>query len=106
MKTNVYRIGRIHVMSKLCETCIFRPGNKMDLEPGRVEAMVKATAKTDGCIPCHTTTYGQDKRGEAACRGFFEKHPTAPLQIAQRLRLITWQEPLEKQTGEKSNDRH
>ena len=89
------RAGRVHVMSRLCDSCIFRPG-RFELRPGRLEGLVQAACEADSCIPCHETTYGADPRGEAVCRGFYERHRTAPLQIAERLGLITFQSPLPK----------
>lgn len=90
-KRGVYRDGRVHVVKRMCDTCIFRPGNLMRLEPGRVEGLVAATVRADSCIPCHETTHGQGP-GEAVCRGFFEKHATGPLQIADRLALMVFDE--------------
>jgi hypothetical protein len=28
--------------------------------------------------------------GNSVCRGFFDRHKTTPLQIAERLRFVTW----------------
>jgi hypothetical protein len=43
---NVYRNRQVHVLAEQCATCIFRPGNLMELCPGRVRGMVaEATAK-------------------------------------------------------------
>ena len=85
-KTNVYRNGLVHVMKRQCDTCIFRPGNLMHLEPGRVEQMVEE-ATPDGCIPCHKTTHGA-KEQEAVCRGFYDKHRTWVLQLARQMNII------------------
>jgi hypothetical protein len=92
-RTNVYRAGKVHVMAQLCDTCIFRPGNLMSLESGRVEHMVKTCIRNEGVIPCHKTTHGSDPRGEAICRGFFEKHKAdiSVLQMAERMNCIKWQ---------------
>ena len=87
----VYRNGKVHVMKHMCASCIFRPGNLMRLEDGRVNQMVKDATKAQSCIPCHQTTFGQAK-GNAVCRGFFEQHPTASLQVAQRLGFVIYQE--------------
>lgn len=88
-KQPVYRGGRIHVCARMCDTCIFRPGNLMHLDPGRVEAMVEGAIEADSCIPCHSTLEG----AEAVCFGFFTQHPTTPLQIAERIGLITFVTP-------------
>lgn len=86
MMADVYRDGVIHVQARMCKTCIFRPGNLMHLDPGRVEAMVEdEECGDDGCIPCHQHLDGP---GQAVCRGFFDKHRNTPLQVAQRLGFI------------------
>jgi hypothetical protein len=89
-KTDVYRNGRIHVRRKLCDTCIFRPGNLMDLQPGRVEQMTREASENDGCIPCHKTTHKGG--GEAVCRGFFNLNSSMPLRLAVAFNKITFQD--------------
>lgn len=83
----VYADGFVHVMAKQCKTCVFRPGNRMDLEPGRLEQMIRDATAAESCIPCHKTTYDHHPQ-EAVCRGFFLRHKTQPLQVAERLGLI------------------
>lgn len=79
-----FREGKVHIMAQRCPTCIFRPGNLMDLEPGRVADMVREAKRRDSAIICHETLGGY----KALCRGFFDKHYTTPLQIADRLGYI------------------
>lgn len=73
-------------MSSKCDTCIFRPGNLMRLEEGRVEQMVRDSIKGQGAIPCHKTLSGD----RAVCRGFFDvhKHDVQGLQVAERLGMV------------------
>jgi len=85
--SDVFRDGEVHVLERMCKTCIFRPGNLMDLEEGRVEDMVEQATADESCIPCHSTL---DKEHQACCRGFFDRHPTAPLQIAHRLGMVAY----------------
>lgn len=85
-----FRDGKVHVCKTMCDTCIFRPGNVMSLEAGRVEQMVKTSTKRQSAIICHSTTEGL----RAVCHGFFKLHPTQPLQLAERLGVIEWDEPL------------
>jgi hypothetical protein len=80
----------IHVMPSRCETCIFRAGNLMHLQRGRVRDMVDEVKRTDGCIPCHKTLAGEH---QAICRGQFDLHPTQPIQVAQRLGLVRFEDP-------------
>ena len=87
--TNTFRNGKVHVLSEQCKTCIFRPGNLMQLSRGRVKEMVRLSKKTESYIVCHSTLEGDT----AVCRGFFDRHRTQPLQIAERLGYIEWQEP-------------
>lgn len=85
----VFRAGRVHVLARMCDTCIFRPGNLMELCPERVEDMVQQAIRDESTIVCHSTL---DTK-QACCRGFFDRHKTQPLQIAERLGLVTYQEP-------------
>ncbi len=82
-----YYDGKVHVMAEQCDTCIFRPGNLMDLEPGRVAGMIREARANDSCIPCHETIYGQAPQ-EAVCRGFFDRHATMPLRLAIAMNVI------------------
>lgn len=86
MTRKPFRNGRVHVCSQMCPTCIFRPGNLMNLDPGRRDQMVKQAMRQESAITCHETLDGL----QSVCRGFFERHATAPLQIAARLNLITF----------------
>ena len=81
----VYWDGRVHVQKKMCSTCIFRPGNLMNLVEGRVEGMIEDATAMDGSIPCHQTL---ELEGSAVCHGFFTKHKTQTLQIAERLGVV------------------
>jgi len=88
-KRGPYRNGRVHVLAEKCPTCIFRPGNVMDLRRGRVAQLVREAKRDESCIICHATLDGGRRRA-AVCRGFFDLHPTAPLQIAERLGRIEY----------------
>lgn len=94
---NAYRNGKVHVCREQCSTCIFRPGNQMHLEPGRVADMIADATKNESAIICHSTLCeagaGSGGGGNAVCRGFFDSHPTAPLQIAERMGRIEFVTP-------------
>jgi hypothetical protein len=62
-------------------------GNLMHLEDGRVEGMVRDSGD-DGCIPCHQVLGSEP----SVCRGFFDKHKNAILQIAERLDVVEFTE--------------
>lgn len=75
------------MMAERCDTCIFRPGNRMHLLPGRVRQMVEEVKRKEGCIPCHETLALPE---QAVCRGQFDTLKTQPLQVAERLGVIEW----------------
>ena len=92
MSFRVFRDGRVHVQAEMCPTCIFRPGNLMHLNSGRLRDIVGEARAADSTIVCHATL--GDPARHAACRGFFDLEPrTTPLQVAERLGMIEWQEP-------------
>jgi len=94
MSNGPYYGGMVHVQAQQCSTCIFRPGNLMRLDEGRVEDMVHGAVKNDSCILCHQTLDGK----QAVCRGFFDKHATPSLQIAERLAFIVFVNPSKKES--------
>lgn len=82
--------GYVRVCAEMCPTCIFRPGNVMHLQPGRVRQMVDQAKNSESAIICH---HSLDKRLGAVCRGFYDRYPTQPLQIAQRLGRVKEVDP-------------
>lgn len=81
-----YRNGKVHICSEKCETCIFRPGNRMHLMPGRVKDMVRDSLRKETAIICHSTLDG----AQAVCRGFFDRYETTPLRLAKELKAVTF----------------
>jgi hypothetical protein len=77
--------GRIAVMRTRCPTCIFRPGNLMHLDAGKVDDMVARATANEGTIVCHSTL-GLDR--QAACRGFVDGHATLPLRLGYALGVV------------------
>jgi hypothetical protein len=71
---------RLRVMAKMCSTCIFRPGNLMQL---RVADMLARIRATDSFITCHQTL-GTGLAG-AVCKGGSEAHMGQMERIARRL---------------------
>lgn len=86
--TNVFRDNRVHVQAKKCETCIYRPGNLMRLDPGRKDQMQADAIREGGVIPCHQTIHGAREQ-ESVCRGFFDvaKHEGL-LAVAERMDIV------------------
>lgn len=68
--------GLPRLLSRKCETCIFRPGNLMHLAEGAREHMVRTSLANGSWITCHETLpYGPHPDvGEAICRGFYDIH--------------------------------
>jgi len=96
-----YRRGKVHVQSRMCGTCIFRSGNLMHLDDGRVERMVDDATSVDGVIVCHDTI--GDTRGGRVCRGFYDKHKTPPLRLAELMGRVVESEPRSSQKGQNEN---
>lgn len=91
----------VRVMREQCATCIFRPGNLMDLQPGRLKSMTDECRKGDRHIPCHEFLHlrrggdvaGPQARG-AVCRGYWDTQPhSSLLQVAERLGFVEYVDP-------------
>ncbi|WP_416875866.1 hypothetical protein [Kitasatospora sp. SC0581] len=69
----------VRVLARLCDTCIYRPGNLMNLAPGRVRQLAAEALATDGHIVCHSTLPALAPPGTkgAICRGFANAHGNA-----------------------------
>jgi hypothetical protein len=63
----------LRVCSRLCSTCIFRPGNLMQLNAGRLRDMIDGSLAADSAIPCHKTIWERDG-APAVCRGFYDRY--------------------------------
>lgn len=69
---NVYRDGKVHVLSEECATCIFRP-HERPVDGARVAGMVRDTKDEPGStVVCHKTLY-RDIDEHAICRGWFDR---------------------------------
>ena len=64
---------KVHVCADLCETCVFRPGNLMRLQPGRLRGMIDEARRNESAIVCHKTIHGQREQ-QAICRGYYDRH--------------------------------
>lgn len=93
--------GKLRVLTEKCGTCIFRPGNLMHLEPGRLRGMTEEAVRQGGYITCHDTlTYGANPDfGPAVCRGFYDAHGYRSnlVRIMQRLGGIAEVAPPQKE---------
>jgi hypothetical protein len=97
MNGEVYRDGKVHVMSERCSTCVFRAGNKMHLPPGRFKQLVEENRSRDTAFACHQTLEygGFEVPGRAVCRGYFDayKDEVTPLMLAVAMDVIVEQDP-------------
>lgn len=90
--------GQPRVLSRPCSTCVFLPGNKMDLRPGRLMDLIRGNtgASSHGLI-CHETLgYGGNPEfGAAYCHNFFVKygHLCNLIRIFSRLGGFTYVDP-------------
>lgn len=88
MSSPPYSNGRVHVMADKCETCVFRPGNPMQLQPGRLAELVAENRNNQAALVCHKTTYDQSPQ-EAICRGYYDAFgQDHPLRLARHMRII------------------
>ncbi|MFV2103154.1 hypothetical protein [Micromonospora sp. LOL_024] len=74
-------------LARECDTCIFKPGNPMHLDPGRLKQMVIEARGGAGYIICHSTLpyAGNPSAEPAICRGFADRYSTQALQVIERL---------------------
>lgn len=84
----VYDKDGLYVKAEQCSTCIFRPGNLMSLQAGRVKGMTEDTDRNDTNVICHQTL---DQPVGAMCKGSVDRRPGQVVRIAERighLRLV------------------
>lgn len=77
------------LLSRQCDTCVFRPGNRMDLRPGRLRDLVRNNLAAGAFLICHDTLpYGpHPDADQAMCRGYWDRYRarTALGQVMDRL---------------------
>ncbi|WP_262285467.1 hypothetical protein [Micromonospora sp. MA102] len=80
-------LGKSRLLSRQCDTCIFAPGNRMHLAPGRLRALVTEARQREAFIVCHKTLphCGKPEAKPAICRGFADRYRTQSLQLIERL---------------------
>ena len=95
----VARDGAVHVLSDMCSTCVFRPGNLMHLPPGHLKGMTRGAIDDQSCIPCHSTIR-RDDVDPAICHGFYIRYASriVALRLAHFLQIITYDDPPAKET--------
>jgi hypothetical protein len=97
------RSGKVRVLSSRCGTCIFRPGNPLELDPGRTEEVISRNVAAGALLTCHSTLpYGPyPEFGPAVCAGFWARHglETAAGRIAKFMLGIVRIKPPEDETA-------
>ncbi|MFE9690662.1 hypothetical protein [Micromonospora sp. NPDC005806] len=80
-------LGKSRLLSRQCDTCVFAPGNKMHLTPGRLRDLVAEARARESFIICHSTLphYKHPDAKPAICRGFADRYHTQALQLIERL---------------------
>lgn len=86
------------LLAKQCDTCVFHPGNRMHLQPGRLKDLVTANLSKGALLICHDTlpenVYHVPK---AMCRGYWDRYgdQTSVKQIMDRMFGPNWYEEVE-----------
>lgn len=89
----------VFVCARLCGTCVFRPGNLMMLNPGRLRGLIDQARAAESVIPCHHTLHGT-RPAPAVCRGYFDRYAQLvwPLRFAVDQGRIRYIDPPEEDT--------
>jgi hypothetical protein len=99
---NVYRDGKVHVLARECDTCIFRP-HARPVPGARVAELVRETRDDAGAsVVCHSTLYRDEPGEHAICRGWFDRLGDRDpiIRLAVALDVIVEQPPPEKHPQE------
>ncbi|WP_405098280.1 HAD domain-containing protein [Micromonospora sp. NBC_01412] len=88
-------LRKSRLLSRQCDTCIFRPGNLMHLSEGRLRNLVAEALRDESFVICHDTLphYRNRDVKPAICRGFADRYSTQALQVIERLFGFTEVDP-------------
>jgi hypothetical protein len=75
------RTGTIRQCATKCDTCVFHPGNRARLAPGRLAALIASALAAEGHIVCHSTI---GTAAPAICAGYADHPQGAARSIALR----------------------
>jgi hypothetical protein len=76
--------GSLNVMAERCAECLFSPGALVDSEWRR--KLIKGCMESGSFFVCHRATI--EGGLVVCCRGFFDSHESAPIQLAKALSLV------------------
>jgi hypothetical protein len=102
MTFDIFREGRVHVLSEECATCVFRP-HERPVPGATVAGIVRDTKDVDGStLVCHSTILYAEH--SAICRGWYERlgDKDAIVGAAKRIGIIEYDEPPGKGSDEDS----
>ncbi|AEH21824.1 VHS1011 protein [Vibrio phage 1] len=77
----------LKVAKKCCGQCLF--SSKRIVSEKRKEDIIAGCEKRDTYFVCHKATINKEN---VVCRGFYEKHTSQQIRIAQRLGVIDFVE--------------
>jgi hypothetical protein len=68
--------GKVRVLRRRCETCVFRAEGREIFGAGRVRDLVRQNIEAGALLTCHSTLpYGPyPEFGPAVCAGFWARH--------------------------------
>lgn len=89
----------IRVLARRCDTCVFNPGNRMHLMPGRLASLVQQIRARRSHLICHSTLPGISKEPiqAAICRGYADAYgdEVRVLQLGRAMDFVEEVEPPE-----------
>lgn len=96
--------GKVRVLRKRCETCIFRPGQRELFGPERIDEIIERNVQVGALLTCHSTlTYGPNPNfGPAACAGFWIRYRRLVLAgvIATSIGIVRPMPPIKEEVDE------
>jgi len=82
--------GVFRILATQCSTCIFRPGNLMHLDEGRLADMLASVRANDSHVVCHQSL---GRPVGDVCKGSNDAHVGQAARMAERLGIVALVEP-------------
>lgn len=81
---------RPRLLAEKCSTCVFRPGNLMRLQEGRLAELIARNRATGSMLICHD----HSEKPKAMCRGYWDAYAdeSSVVQVMARLFGPDWYE--------------
>lgn len=89
----------VRLLAEQCSTCIFRTGNLMHLNAGRLKDMLDEVRATDSYVICHQSL---DREVGDICKGSNDAHYGQLMRMADRMQpqFVELVQPQEKKGNE------